>query len=229
MKTIKTLIVACTLVLTSLGTSVSADSSNFAGPYIGIQGSTVGVGVQGTRSGTIVAGSEDVADATTVNAGKTGITVGAEAGYAIPLGSSLLIDIGASYIDGAASLNTSTTDPSAVENVKVVVSDFLTYYIAPTIVLSDTSSLYVKIAATEAQTHTQGDVNNPGDLNGDTFAIGTRTVLESGIFIRAEAGMTDYDNITSQGKGSAGGIPTTTKYAADPKMAYGAISLGFRF
>tara|TARA_B100001123_G_C15270177_1_gene1010009 strand:- start:53 stop:730 length:678 start_codon:yes stop_codon:yes gene_type:complete len=225
MKTLKTLLAACALVLVSFGSTAVADSSNFAGPYIAIQGSTAGVGVEGTQSG----GADNVNENTTINAGITAVVAGGEIGYAVPLGDSLLLDIGASYIDGAASLETESTDLAAVDDVKIVVSDFLTYYIAPTLVLSDTSSLYFKYAQTEAQTAVVGDVNNPGDLQGETLAIGTRTVLESGIFIRTEAGLTDYDNVTSQGKGTTGGIATTTKYAADPKIAYGAVSLGFRF
>ena len=42
---------ACTLMLVNINSSVLADSGNMAGPYIGIQGSTVGVGVQGTQKG----------------------------------------------------------------------------------------------------------------------------------------------------------------------------------
>ena len=87
----------------------------------------------------------------------------------------------------------------------------------------------------EASVNVGGDVTNPGDLQGNTYAIGTRTVLDSGIFIRTEAGYTDYDNLSSQGKGTGvagtvgGGIAATTKYTADPELAYGAVSLGFRF
>ena len=126
-------------------------------------------------------------------------------------------------------LKTQSTDVAAVADVKVVISDFVTYYIAPTVMLTDTSSLYVKIAYTEADVAVTGDISNPGDLNGDTFAIGTRTVLPSGLFVRAEAGLTDYDNVIATGLGTAGGIATTTSYSADPKVAFGAISLGFRF
>lgn len=214
----KMLIAASTLLLASISTSVNADSSNFAGPYVGIQGTSAGVGIQGTQSG----GADDVNENTTVQIGKTAIVAGVEAGYALPLGDSFLVDVGASYIDGAASMRMESTDVAAVDDVKLVIKDFITTYIAPTLVLSETSSVYFKYAYTEAQTSVQGDVNNPGDLQGETLAIGTRTQLPGGLFIRAEAGATDYDNLSSQGRGTAGGIATTTKYAADPKVAYGA-------
>jgi len=225
MKKINTLIAACALMLMTSISSVMADSSNFAGPYIGLQGSSVGVGIDGKQLG----GADDVNATTDAPVGYTGIAAGVEAGYAVPLGSMFLLDIGASYIDGAATMTTHTSDPDAVGTIKLVVSQFYTGYIAPTIVLSDTASLYVKIARSEAKVDvTDRHVTNPGDLSGDTYAIGTRTVLPSGIFIRAEAGMTDYDNVKAQGLGT-GDIPTTTTYEADPTIAYGAISLGFRF
>jgi len=216
---------ACTLMLANINSYALADSGNLAGPYIALQASSVGMGAMATQQG----GADDVNENTTVNAGRTGIVAGAEVGYAVPLGEHLLLDVGVSYIDGAAVLKTQSTDLAAVDDVKVVISDFVTYYIAPTVMLTDTSALYVKIAYSEADVNVSGDISNPGDLDGDTYAIGMRTVLPSGLFVRAEAGMTDYQNVISTGKGTAGGIPTTTSYHADPKIAFGAISLGFRF
>jgi hypothetical protein len=227
MNNLKTLLASCALIL-ALNTPAMSDSSNFAGPYIGVQGSAVGVGVQGNQ----VANAKHSDNA---NVGKTGITAGIEAGYAIPIGSALLLDIGGTYIDGAVSLAHDSNNASAVDDVKFVVSQFYSYYAAPTIVLSDTSSMYVKVGYSEAEVAVTGDITNPGDLQGNTYAIGTRTVLDSGIFIRTEAGYTDYDNLSSQGKGTGvagtlgGGIAATTKYTADPELAYGAVSLGFRF
>ena len=93
MNKLKTLLAACALVIGS-SMSALADSSNFAGPYIGVQGSSIGAGVQGGQSG----GSDTVNEAANVNVGKVGITAGLEVGYAIPLGSGMLIDIGGSYM-----------------------------------------------------------------------------------------------------------------------------------
>jgi len=232
MKKINTIIAACTLMLVSMSTSAISDSSNFAGPYIGLQGSSIGAGVAGRQSG----GVDTVNESTTASVGKTGLAVGYEAGYAIPVGSMFLLDVGGTFIDGALSLRSSSTDIAGTDDVKFVVSDFYTIYAAPTLVLSDTSSLYVKIAKSEAAVAVQGDITDPGSLSGDTFAVGTRTVLDSGIFIRAEAGMTDYNAITSSGKGTAvptsggpGGISTNKNFNADADLAYGAISIGFRF
>jgi len=239
MNKLKTLLASCALIL-ALNTPVMSDSSNFAGPYIGLQGSSVGVGIQGGQASAEEAGQP--VNSTNANVGKTGITAGLELGYAIPVGSAFLLDIGGTYIDGAVSLAHDSNDAQSVDDVKFVVQQFYSMYAAPTVVLSDTSSMYVKIGYSEASVDVTGDVTNPGDLQGNTNAIGTRTVLDSGIFIRAEAGYTDYDNLAAQGKGTAvtagetldssglaGGIATTTKFTADPELAYGAISIGFRF
>jgi hypothetical protein len=222
MKKIQTLLASCALIL-AFNTPVMSDSSNFAGPYIGLQASTVGLGVGGKKTG----GADDVKESNTASVGATGITAGLELGYAIPIGSALLLDIGGTYIDGTVSLRHSSDDVADSGDVKFQASQFYSYYIAPTLVLSDTSSLFVKIGQSEAAVDITGDVTNPGDLEGMTYAVGTRTVLDSGIFIRAEAGYTEYDALNAAGKGN--NIATTTKYVADPEVAYGAISLGFRF
>jgi hypothetical protein len=49
MKKIQTLLASCALIL-AFNTPVMSDSSNFAGPYIGLQASTVGLGVGGKKN-----------------------------------------------------------------------------------------------------------------------------------------------------------------------------------
>jgi hypothetical protein len=95
------------------------------------------------------------------------------------------------------------------------------------VVLSDTSSLYVKVGLSEADIGVSGDITTPADLSGTTWAIGTRTVLDSGIFIRTEAGYTDYNGISAHGKGNS--IQSDNSYSAEPTIAFGTVSLGFRF
>ena len=93
--------------------------------------------------------------------------------------------------------------------------------------LSDTSSLYVKVGLTEADIGVSGDVTTPADLSGTTWAIGTRTVLESGIFIKTEAGYTDYNGVSAHGKGTS--VGANNAYSAEPTVAFGTVALGFRF
>jgi len=233
MNKLKTMLCAVfTLMLVNISTTVHADSSNFAGPYIGITGAGYGMQLSGTSS---TSGTNGDRTEDQVSLGQVAPVTGFEAGYAIPLGSAFLVDIGAAYFTGEAKLDyigdgvdgetTDTALPS--KNVFLTVKNLMSGYIAPTIVLSDTSSLYIKVGLTEATVLTQGDVTPAADLSGTTWAMGTRTVLSSGIFIRTEAGYTDYNGISAHGTGTT--ISADNTYSAEPTVAYGAISLGFRF
>ena len=228
-----TLFAACSLVLVTIGTSVKADSSNFAGPYIGVSASGYGIQLSGASNAGVGEPTEEV------SLGQVAPITGFEAGYAIPIGSAFLIDIGASMFQGeskleyhhdqisAAACAGCDADTTGTRDVSFKIDDLVNYYIAPTLVLSDTSSLYVKVGLTEADVTVSGDITTPGNLSGTTWALGTRTVLESGIFIKTEAGYTDYNGISAHGLGTA--IGTANSYSADPTVAFGTVTLGFRF
>ena len=213
-----------TLVLVNVGTA-QADSSNFAGPYVGLSIEGYGVGADGNSKSTDMnSGGTD----NNVQVGKVAAVSGGEIGYAIPVGGSFLLDVGISALYGEAQLDYQSDDPGSVmADVALKIDDLYTYYIAPTLVLSDTSSLFIKVGLSEADIGVKGNITTPGNLSGTTWGIGTRTVLESGIFVRSEAGYTEYNGISSAGKGNT--QATTTTYSAEPTTAYGAISLGFRF
>lgn len=215
-------IVASALIFT---TSALADSSNFAGPYIGVQGSVIGVEMDASHK----AAADDVANTTTGQGGKFALIAGGELGYAFPMSDTMLVDIGVNYVSGEAKISSKSDDSTADNNtaVSLTVKDLMTVYIAPTFVLSDTSSIYVKVGYSEAETSVKGDVSKPADLEGETYAIGTRTQLDSGLYIRTEAGMSEYDKLTINGLGTD--IATTTTVTADPTIAYGAISIGLKF
>jgi len=211
-----------------------ADTSNFAGPYVGFQMAAAGVELDGD----VKSKGDDVGETTTGTAGKVAIIGGLEVGYAFPLGDSgILLDIGANYIAGGAKMATSNTDTWASDDVIFEVDDMYTGFIAPSFALSNTSSLYVKLGYTHATVSVTGDVTKPDDMEGATYAIGTRTVLESGLFVRTEAGLTEFDSLTATGLGSSGNggtansksVETTTTVTADPTVAYGSISIGMRF
>ena len=227
MNKLKTILfAACSLVLVTMGTAVKADSGNFAGPYVGFTASGYGVEADSTSSTTTV--SEDTVSVTNdaIQIGKVAAVVGVELGYALPLGSAFLIDVGATYHSGEAKIDHDGGD-NGTRSVAFMIDDLVTFYLAPTLVLSDTSSLYVKVGLSEADTGVTGDITTPAQLSGTTWAIGTRTVLDSGIFIRTEAGYTEYNGISAHGKGND--IQSDNSYSAQPTIAFGTVSLGFRF
>jgi len=234
MKKLRTIICAVSaLVLASMTTSpLIADNSNFAGPYVGFQISAVGVELDGDVTGDTVATTDDVNETTTGSVGKTAVIGGLELGYAIPMGEGFILDIGAGYVAGGAKIATNNTDTSATADVIFEVEDLYSAFIAPGFAISDTSSVYAKLGFTHAQITVQGDVTKPDDMEGTTYAIGTRTVLESGLFIRSEAGITEFDSLAASGLAQGGTgktISTGTRVNADPTVVYGSISIGMRF
>ena len=231
MNKLKTMLCAACALFLVMGVSARADSSNFAGPYIGVQALGLGAEFEGT-SNSSAGTSSAVTDNLTV--GVTKGTVGAEAGYVLPVGSMMALDVGIQYLQGVGRITHSNSNTTGTAgNVRFTVDDHVTYYIAPTVVLSETSSLYLKMGVSQADTGVTGDVTAPAQLSGVMYALGTRTVLESGIFIRTEAGVTEYNGINARGKGGktqgADAINAGTTFEAEPTIVHGSISLGFRF
>ena len=222
-------IVSVLAVLTGFSmTPLMADSSDFAGAYIGIQAQGVGVELDGKHT----SAGDDTGEVTTGVAGRVAAIAGAEAGYAIPVSDTMLIDVGVAYYAGAAKITSSNTDTSATADVTFEMSDLMTAYIAPTVAISDTASIYLKVGIMEADTTTTGDVTQPSDLSGTLIGVGSRSLLGNGMFIRTEAGMVDFDNISVKGKGAGGTgkeIATSSTVSADPLVAYGSVSIGYKF
>ena len=234
MNKLKTMLCAVfTLMLVNISTTAKSDSSNFAGPYIGFSASGYGIQLSGASNAGTGQPTEEV------SLGQVAPITGMEIGYVLPLGSAFLIDIGASMFQGEAKLEYHhdqqaasacagcTAQTTGPKKVSFTIDDLVNYYIAPTLVLSDTSSLYLKVGLTEADVTTTGDLTSPGNLSGTTWALGTRTVLESGIFIKTEAGYTDYNGISAHGLGTK--VAAANSYSAEPTIAFGSVSLGFRF
>ena len=220
---------ACTLAMASFGVA-QADSSNFAGPYVGLQ--ILGLGAEFDGESSSTAGtSSAVTDK--VQVGAAVATYGIELGYTLPMGDSFALDVGGQYLSGEGKITgTNSNSSGTAGNVTFKFDDHVTAYIAPTLILSDTSSIYLKAGVTNADIGVSGDITTPGNLGGTMLAIGTRTVLESGIFIRTEAGYTDYNGISAHGKGGgtvgADLIDTDTSFAADPLVVHGTRSIGVR-
>ena len=221
-------IVSVLAVLTGFSTPLMADSSDFAGAYIGIQAQAVGVELDGKHTSS----GDDTGEVTTGVAGRVAAIAGAEVGYVFPVSDTMLIDIGINYYSGAAKITTSNTDTTATADVTFEMSDLMSAYLAPTYAISDTASVYLKVGVLEADTKTTGDVTQPADLSGTLIGIGSRSLLGNGMFMRTEAGMIDFDNIKVTGKGEGGTgktVATTSTVSADPLVAYGSISIGYKF
>ena len=102
MNKLKTMLCAVfTLMLVNISTTAQSDSSNFAGPYIGISASGYGIQLDGSSNTSPTGGTYETDE---VSIGQVAPVTGFEAGYVIPLGSHFLIDIGASLYTGEAKI-----------------------------------------------------------------------------------------------------------------------------
>ena len=205
-------------------TPLMADSSDFAGVYIGITGSAVGVELDGThndRAGAITNGA----------VGKFATIGGFDIGYAFPMGENAFIDIGGSYVAGKAAFKHDNVGNSNAD-VTFTAENLMSVYLQPNFAVSDSSAIFFKVGYSEAETTVTGDVTAPSDLEGTTYAIGTKSLLPSGLFVKTEAGFTEYDEISSTGKSAsqaAGKILNSVTVKAEPTIAYGAITIGMKF
>ncbi len=213
------------VLLASVATSpLFASSSDWAGPYIGVQGSIIGVELEGTHN-------DRAGDITNGAVGKFAMIGGLDIGYAIPMGENGFIDIGGSYVAGEAAFKHDNVGNSNAD-VTFTAENLMSVYIQPNYAVSDSSAIFFKIGYSEAETSVSGDVTKPGDLKGTTYAIGTKSLLPSGLFVKTEAGFTEYDEISSTGLSAtqaAGKILNSVTVKAEPTIAYGAITIGMKF
>ena len=102
MNKLKTMLCAVfTLMLVNI-TTAQSDSSNFAGPYIGIQ--ALGLGAEFKGQSNSAAGTSG-AEEDQLPVGATVGTVGIELGYVIPIGSMFALDFGGQMLEGEAKID----------------------------------------------------------------------------------------------------------------------------
>lgn len=207
------------LIASTVSTPVLAGAGDFAGPFIAVQAASAGVEMDGSHT------DEDGAITKGSVGGLTPLA-GLELGYNIPVSDNVFITVGGVWNSGSAKA-TFGTDSESNASTSVTLSNHMTGYIQPSISFGETSAAFLKLGVSEADLSAEGDVTpgQPGDLSGITLAIGTASIFPSGIYVKTEAGFTDYDDITINGVGGS----SSAKVVADPGMAYGQISIGYKF
>ena len=189
--------------------------------YLEVGSSAVGVIAEGT--------SNDAASATTTGAvGKTEITADYGLGYMTNRDRKMGIDVGYIITPGQAKISHTSNSASAT-SVSLDVSDMTQYYIAPMINITEDASLYVKLARNSTDLTVVGDVNKITSMDGDTIAVGTVMSWGSNLYMRTEAGQTEYDTLKFTGLGTAGGVLATETLSVEPKINYGKIAIGYKF
>jgi hypothetical protein len=220
------------IALLASSTSLMAQSKSFSGASIGLSLSAVGAEISGnstaTASGT-TGGANNVSNGAI---GKVAEIASIDLSYGFEMGANSVLSIGASYTPGKAKAGSANytdngSNSSDTGALTVEVKDPYTIYIAPTYVVSKDSALYAKIGYSKADINTSATGGaalsaKPADLEGWTYAIGSKTLLTNNVYVGVEASITDYDSISA----------TTTNGSvinANPKVAQGTITLGYKF
>jgi hypothetical protein len=212
MNKIRTILLA--LLLSVATTPLMAD---FTGPYVGVTLAANGAEFDGKHT------DEDGA-ITKGTAGQVFNIAGLDAGWTFGLGDSFGLSLGITNMGGDGTIKADDAADNADVDLKI--SGPRTIYISPTIAVSDTSAIYLKLGKQDADFTATGDVTGaPGDLSGKTVAIGTQSIFPSGMFIQTEAGVQDYDEFTITGIGGS----SSAVLKATPKIAYGSVTLGIKF
>ena len=216
MNKIKTML--CTIVAIFGFTSVS-NSASLNGLYLEAGTSAAGVAIDGSATDT---GS----NSTTVGSvGETFASVSYGLGYMTDRSRKVGLDVGYMWIPGEAKLR--RTSDTTGSDVTFEISDSTEYYFAPMVNITEDASLYVKFGYNDSDVKTTGDVRKITSMDGETLAIGTVMSWGSNLYIRTEAGMTEYDKLTSEGLGTD--IGTDESVSATPEVNYGKIAIGYKF
>jgi hypothetical protein len=230
------------IALLASSTSLMAQSKNFAGPSLGLSVSALGAEING--SGSSSTGGTNGANTGSASVGKVTEIAAIDASYGFAMGNNSVLSIGATYTPGKAKAGTGTyTDNGSgignvdsVGSMNVQVKDPYTIYIAPTYVVGPNSAIYAKLgySKTDLDVTATGSATltkKPDDMEGWTYAIGSKTMLTSNLYLGVEASITDYDSVSATQSTSANGLVagTTKNITADVKVAQGTVTLGYKF
>ena len=219
------------IALLASSTSLMAQSKSFEGPSLGISLSAIGAEIDGT--GTTGTGSVTT-NSTSGSIGKIAEIAAIDASYGFAVGPNGIISVGATYTPGKAKAGSGTyTDGNSVgaQNGKlnVELENPYTIYIAPTYVISKDAALYAKVGYSHVDLNVSATdaaalSKKPGDLDGWTYAIGSKTMLTPNLYLGVEASITDYDSVTATKSVDAANTVT-----ADVKVVQGVVTLGYKF
>jgi hypothetical protein len=222
------------IALLATSTNLMAQSKSFEGVSVGLSASAIGLEVSG--SGSTAAGASGSG-----SIGKVAEIAAIDLSYGYALGPNGIFQIGASYTPGKAKAGSTkftdtAGDPSVTNSgtVSLQVKDPYTIYLAPTYVVSKDAAMYFKLGYSKADinTSTTGTVSlsrKPGDLEGWTYAVGSKIMLTPNAYFGVEASITDYDSVSATTAAVSGGTDGGKTITADPKAVQAIVTLGYRF
>ena len=203
-------------------TNVS-NAAGIGGVYLEVGTSAIGSELDGK----VVETASTPNETSTGQVGKTAVTTSYGLGFMTDRSRKVGLDVGYMWNPGSASIKSDTTDGGG--EVTFEISDSTDFYLAPMINISEDASLFLKFGKAKSDLKITGDVTKLNSMDGDTLALGTIMSWGSNLYIRTEAGMTEYDGLKVVGLGTAGGVAATTTVTADPTVHYGKIAIGYKF
>jgi hypothetical protein len=216
------------VALLASSTSLMAQSKSFEGVSLGLSASVVGAEVSGSS-----ASSSPGTRSSSGSIGKVAEIAAIDFSYGYPVNNNFLVAIGASYTPGKAKAGTGTytgdgTSGDTNGRLNLEIKDPYTIYIAPTYAVSKDAALYAKLGYSKADvnvtaTDSAALSKKPNDLEGITYAIGSKILLNNNVYIGVEASLTEYDSISATR--STGSVNVN----ADATVAQGTITLGYKF
>ena len=222
MKKLRTMLV---ILLMSIATTPAMSSSdNHAGMYLAVEAATNGAAMNGS-------GTNSNGEITNGTIGEVFESIGLHFGYLFPASDTFLIGLDVTLMPGDGTIKLDAGDgddnergPSGTDDITIDFGDVITGSIVPTFAVTDNSAIYGKYGISRAGLSWAGNVDTTLNsyVDGETYAIGTRTQFDNGAFLQTEFGYSDFDTInvsvTSGGTGKA-----------NPERVYGAFALVVRF
>ena len=218
MKKLRTMLVI--LLLSIATTPVMSSSDNHAGLYIAVEAATNGAAMNGS-------GTNSNDEITNGTIGEVFESVGLHVGYLFPASDTFLIGLDITLMpgDGAIKLDAGAGDSNSDDDdITLDFGDVITGSIVPTFAVTDNSAIYGKYGISRAGLSWAGNVDTTLNsyVDGETYAIGTRTQFDNGAFLQTEFGYSDFDTINVS-------VTTGGTGKANPERVYGAFALGVRF
>ena len=233
------------IALLASSTSLMAQSKSFEGVSLGLTVSGIGAEVSGSSTQAGKTPNTGDGNKASGSLGKVTEIAAIDLSYGYAIGNNGIIQVGASYTPGKAKAGSGTyTDGvtnaganlnAGTGNLSLEVKDPYTIYIAPTYVVSKDSAIYAKIGYAKAEINTSATggatlSQKPGDLEGISYGIGSKTMLTQNLYLGVEANITDYDAISATTQTNAGNGGTASKrVTADVQTVQGMVTLGYKF
>ena len=224
MNKLNKILVLAMFSMASLVSNVSADSSIFAGPYVGVTASMAGVEMDGKYE-------DPDQGVNTKDTGQTGMvgTFGSiQAGYSITNASMGFVTAGISYTPTGDA--TFAAKDIGAENVNFTLSDLVEVFVEPSMMVTANSAVFAHIGYSEGELAASGTnvANKTLSLDGYTLSGGLKVITDGNVYIKAEAGMTEYDGFVLTGITGVNDN-ATAKATADTTVAFGALTVGYKF